>query len=71
METLIRFKSDVFTAVAIVDANTPYLIKPAVAAQSTGHTRIFSGNYIQESQGREEGMVREDKPQNRWKYCYH
>lgn len=71
METLIRFKSDVFTAVAIVDANTPYLIKPAVAVQSTGHTRIFSGNCIQESQGREEGMVREDKPQNRWKYCYH
>ena len=26
METLIRFKSDVFTAMAIVDANTPYLI---------------------------------------------
>ena len=58
-KTLVRFKSDVFTAVAVVDAKTPYLKKPAVAVRSTGHTRIFSGNGIQESQGSEEGTVRE------------
>ena len=53
-KTLIHFKSDVFIVVAVVDARTPYLIKPAVAG--TQATLGFKSHKI----GKQ--AVREDKP---------
>ena len=53
-KTLIHFKSDVFIVVAVVDAKTPYLIKPAVAG--TQATLGFKSHKI----GKQ--AVREDKP---------